>query len=71
MGLEAILAERWSCRGFRPDPVPRPVVERLLTAAQRTPSWSNVQPWQVSVISGDALRRLNGRCGQAGGRGSV
>jgi long-chain acyl-CoA synthetase len=56
--LESVLAERWSCRGFRPDPVPRPVVERVLTAAQRTPSWSNVQPWQVSVVSGDALERL-------------
>jgi nitroreductase len=56
--LERLLRERWSCRGFRPEPVPREDIERMLVAAQRTPSWSNVQPWQVTVLSGTALTRL-------------
>lgn len=56
--LEHLLRERWSCRGFRPEPVPREDVNRVLAAAQRTPSWSNVQPWQVTIVSGDALKRL-------------
>lgn len=56
--LHRLLHGRWSCRGFDPAPVPRPVLERLLTLAQRTPSWCNTQPWQLVVLSGPALHRL-------------
>lgn len=56
--LEALLARRHSCRAFRPDPVPRPVIERILSAAQRVPSWCNAQPWQVALTSGAATERL-------------
>ncbi len=52
--LEELLNERYSCRAFKPEPVPRAVIERLLTTAQRTASWCNSQPWQVLIISGDA-----------------
>lgn len=57
-GLEALLEARFSCRAFRPDPVPRERIERALAMAQRTPSWCNTQPWQVSVVSGARLARL-------------
>lgn len=57
--LESLLAERYSCRAFRPDPVPRAIIERILTAAQRTASWCNSQPWQVIIASGDAARRFS------------
>lgn len=56
--LEALLGSRFSCRAFRPDPVPRERIERALALAQRTPSWCNTQPWQVSVVSGERLARL-------------
>lgn len=52
--LEELLNERFSCRAFKPEPVPRAIIERLLTTAQRTASWCNSQPWQVLIISGDA-----------------
>lgn len=52
--VEKLLAARFSCRAFRPDPVPRATIERVLTAAQRTASWSNSQAWQVHVLSGSA-----------------
>jgi nitroreductase len=57
--LESLLAERYSCRAFRPDLVPRATIERILTAAQRTASWCNSQPWQVIVASGEAARRFS------------
>ena len=50
--LEMLLAQRFSCRAFAADPVPRVVIDRLLRTAQRTPSWSNSQPWQVVIASG-------------------
>lgn len=56
--LDSLLRQRWSCRGFLDTPVPRPTIERLLEMAQRTPSWCNMQPWQVTITSGDATRRL-------------
>lgn len=56
--LESLLHARFSCRAFRPDPVPTATIERLLAAAQRTPSWCNSQPWQVIVTTGDGTERL-------------
>ena len=56
--FEALLAQRHSCRGFLPEPVPRVVIERLLAAAQRSASWCNAQPWQVHVVGGAALQSL-------------
>ncbi len=47
--LERNWLERRSIRAFRPEPIERAVLERLLAAAQRAPSWCNVQPWRVIV----------------------
>ncbi|KQP36338.1 nitroreductase [Pseudorhodoferax sp. Leaf274] len=56
--LDDLLAQRHSCRQFRPDPVPRATIERMLALAQRSASWCNAQPWQVTVTSGQATERL-------------
>jgi nitroreductase len=56
--LEELLGERYSCRAFRPEPVPRPTIDRILTAAQRTASWCNSQPWQVMIASGETKERF-------------
>jgi nitroreductase len=55
---EAAILYRRSIRGFRPDPVPRCVVEHLLDVAARAPSGTNMQPWRVVALAGDALRRF-------------
>lgn len=46
-----LLRARFSCRAFRPDPVPRAVIEATLRDAQHVASWNNVQPWQVIALS--------------------
>jgi nitroreductase len=56
--LEELLRERYSCRAFKPDPVPRPTIDRILKTAQRTASWCNSQPWQVVIASGEAKERF-------------
>lgn len=56
--LERLLIDRWSCRGFTDESVPRDVIERLLTIAQRTPSWCNTQPWQLVITSGEETSKL-------------
>lgn len=57
--LDALMSARFSCRAFRPDPVPRTVIERIVTTARKVPSWCNAQPWQLIITSGaetDAFR---------------
>ncbi len=54
---EAILTRR-SLRAFKPDPVPRETVERILALASRAPSGTNIQPWKVYVVAGEARDRL-------------
>lgn len=44
-----IVPDRRSIRAFRPEPLDRAVLTELFTAAQRAPSWCNVQPWRVAV----------------------
>ncbi|KPK04394.1 MAG: nitroreductase [Betaproteobacteria bacterium SG8_39] len=56
--LAALLAERYSCRGFLPQPVPRETIEKILEIAQRTPSWCNSQPWRLVITSGAATERF-------------
>ena len=52
--LEELMAARFSCRSFLIDAVPRATIERILTAAQKTASWCNSQPWRVEITSGAA-----------------
>ena len=56
------IRERKSVRGFKPDQVPRKVLEEILTVAARSPSAMNAQPWETTVITGktlDAIRQGN------------
>jgi nitroreductase len=56
--LEHLLAARFSCRAFLPKPVPRATIERILTAAQKTASWCNSQPWRLEITSGDETAKF-------------
>jgi nitroreductase len=47
--VDAAWRDRRSARAFRPDPLPRDTLVQLFAAAQRAPSWCNVQPWRVVV----------------------
>lgn len=49
--LDAIYGRR-SIRSFKPDPVKRELVEKILEAAVKAPSAMNAQPWRFAVIKG-------------------
>ena len=53
-----IVANRRSIRAFKPDPVPRAVIEAVMGGAQQAPSNCNTQPWFVHVVTGDTLEQL-------------
>jgi nitroreductase len=56
--LETIVFERRSIRGYRNQPVPRAVIEEVITIAQRAPSSMNTQPWHFHVLTGAPLERI-------------
>lgn len=55
--LDAI-ASRKSIRAFRPDPVPKETVEKILEIAQRAPSGTNTQPWHVYACTGTVKQAI-------------
>ncbi|MGB2814653.1 MAG: nitroreductase [Dehalococcoidales bacterium] len=50
---------RYSARAFKPTPVPKDVLEKILTAVSNTPSYTNTQPWEVVVVSGKKKDELS------------
>ncbi|MEG0193291.1 MAG: nitroreductase [Stenotrophomonas sp.] len=56
--LAQLFEERYSCRAYLAQPVPRPTIEAILQIAQRTASWCNSQGWQLHVSSAVATQRL-------------
>ncbi|MEW1655145.1 nitroreductase [Streptomyces sp. NPDC093707] len=57
---EAVRSRR-AVRGFTGEPVPRQVLTRVLTAAGRSPSGANLQPWHSYVVTGAPLAELKKR----------
>jgi nitroreductase len=55
--LEQLALDRYSCRAFRPEALPRETIERMLAIAQRSPSWCNSQAWQLTLGSAAATER--------------
>jgi nitroreductase len=54
----SILRARHCKRAFLDRPVPREVLEEVLTAAANAPSTRNSQPWRVAVLMGAAREEL-------------
>ena len=55
--LEGIKTRR-SIRAFTPKPIPRDVMEKILEAVSATPSYTNTQPWEVVVVTGEKKNDL-------------
>ena len=60
----ALIRGRRSVRRYRPDPIARPLLEDLLTAATWAPSAHNRQPWRFCVVTTEAAKHnLSARMG--------
>lgn len=58
MDYDDVVLGRRSIRGYRPDPVPRALIEEVLNLAIRAPSSYNSQPWNFYVLTGETLDRI-------------
>ena len=50
--VDLAISSRQSARAFTDQPVPRDLIQALLTVASRAPSGTNTQPWKVYVLQG-------------------
>ncbi|MFT4279140.1 MAG: nitroreductase [Rhodopseudomonas sp.] len=58
MQYDDVVRGRRSIRGYKPDPVPRELIEEILELAMRAPSSMNSQPWNFTVLTGEPLDRI-------------
>ncbi len=59
--VDDAIISRHSIRAFLDRPVDRAIVEDILEVASRAPSGTNMQPWAVRVLAGEAKQRLSAR----------
>ena len=58
MHFDDVILGRRSIRGYKPDPVPRALIEEVIGLAMRAPSSMNTQPWNFYIITGEPLDRI-------------
>lgn len=58
MDLIDAIKTRKSIRGYKPDPVPKEVLEEILEVSIRAPSAMNTQPWEITIVAGEALEQI-------------
>lgn len=61
MNVVDAIESRRSARAFKPEPVRKEVVLKILAAANWSPSWADTQPWEVFVAGGEPLARIRER----------
>lgn len=55
---DAVVTRR-SLRAFLPKPVSTDLVQQILITASRAPSGTNMQPWNVHLLTGNSLRKVS------------
>ncbi|MDE3131859.1 MAG: nitroreductase family protein, partial [Acidobacteriota bacterium] len=55
-GVWRAIAERRDIRRFRTDPLPDPLLQRLLEAAHQAPSVGLMQPWRFILIRSEQTK---------------
>ena len=59
MDILEVMEQRRSTRAFLEKPVEKEVLETLLRYAAQAPSAINLQPWELTVVSGEEKNRLS------------
>lgn len=53
------IKSRQSIRGFLPKPISRSIMQKIVEAARNCPSYTNTQPWEMVVVSGEKKEELS------------
>ncbi len=65
MDIFEAIYQRQSISKVKTDPVPRELIERLLSAAMQAPNHHKVRPWRFVVLQGAARERLGDMMAQS------
>ena len=58
--FEAIYSQRQFTR-YKPDPVPREAIDKIIDAATKAPSGGNAQPWHyIAITERDLIEKIGG-----------
>jgi nitroreductase len=63
------IKERKSIRAFKPDPINKDLLKKIIEQAQRAPSWANTQPWEFAVATGNKLKTIQEAFVKRGSKG--
>ena len=63
MEIEQAIRGRRTHKAFRPDPVPRELLDELLELARWAPNHHLTNPWRFRVLGPEALERLKDAAG--------
>jgi len=58
MDIVEAINQRKSIRAFKPDPVPREILNEIVELSVRAPSWGNTQPWEFAIVGGEKLEEI-------------
>ena len=56
--LDALVMERRSIRGYKDKPVPKELIDEIISVAKGAPSSMNTQPWFFHVVTGEPLEKF-------------
>ena len=56
--LDALVMERRSIRGYKDKPVPKELIDEIISVAKGAPSSMNTQPWFFHVVTGEPLEKI-------------
>jgi nitroreductase len=57
--VSEFIASRRSIRDFLPTPVPKEIIDQILTDALTAPSWSNTRPFKIAVATAEVRDRIS------------
>lgn len=58
LSVTEAVAQRWSCRAFKPDALTAEQITDLIDKARRSPSGGNLQPWRILAVAGEEKEKL-------------
>src|SRR5437764_7119587 len=66
MDIHTAIRTRRTHKAFRPEPVPRPLLDELLELARWAPNHNLTNPWRFRVVGPEALAALKQAAGAEG-----
>ncbi len=58
MNVDEAIEKRKSIRAFDSRPVPKDILEDIMTRSLRSPSWGNTQSWGFQLVGGEPLEAI-------------